>query len=147
MCVLAVGDSEQTRGHDMGTMRSRYRSLPRVVATEGAHMEWHKKQYIGKLRVFSIPGTASIKKLRNHVFYCHICILLINTNPTVYICCIKHEGKAAICVLAVRDDELGVGWREMTLRTHHRSLPRGGTCAGRLWEVTWNGTEHVGTGP
>ena len=28
--------------------------------------------------------------------------------------------------------------------THHRSLPKGGTHAGKPWEVTRSGTEHVG---
>jgi hypothetical protein len=47
------------------------------------------------------------------VFYAYIRILLIITNPTIYICYIKHGGNAGTCVLAVRDNELDVGDSEV----------------------------------
>ena len=74
-------------------------------------------------------GTARATKLHNHIFHGHICVLLINTNSMIYICCIKHKGMAETCVLTVRDDELN----GEASKSHHWSLPRGGTCAGRLW--------------
>jgi len=36
-------------------------------------------------------------------FYYHIHVLLIKTNPMIYICCIKYQGMT--CVLTVRDDD------------------------------------------
>ncbi len=74
-------------------------------------------------------GTVCATKLHNYIFHGHIHVLLINTNSMIYICCIKHKGMAETCVLAVRDDELD---REAS-KSRHRSLPRGGTHAGRLW--------------
>jgi hypothetical protein len=62
------------------------------------------------------PGKAGERVLiasENHVFYAHIRILLIITNPTIYICYIKNGGNAEICVLAVRDNELDVGDSEV----------------------------------
>ena len=53
------------------------------------------------------------RKLINHMFYAYIHILLINTNSTIYICCIKYKDKVGICVLAVRDNELDVGDSEV----------------------------------
>ncbi len=42
------------------------------------------------------------------IFYCHICVLLVKAISMIYICYIKYIINAA-CVLAVGDDELGVG--------------------------------------
>jgi hypothetical protein len=39
----------------------------------------------------------------------YICILLIKTNPIIYIYCTKHKGKGAVCVLIIRDNELNIG--------------------------------------
>jgi len=36
-------------------------------------------------------------------FYYHIHVLLIKTNPMIYICCIKYQGMT--CVLTVRDND------------------------------------------
>jgi hypothetical protein len=70
MCVLAVSNSEHTRGHDVETMRSRRRSLPRAGATEGAHVDQREKQYTGKRRAgsgfperLSIPGDRECQEL------------------------------------------------------------------------------------
>ena len=54
-------------------------------------------------------GAARIIKFDNPTFYGYIQILLIKTNSIIYICYIKHDRNVEICVLAVRDDELGVG--------------------------------------
>ena len=64
--------------------------------------------------------------LINHVFYTYIRILLINTISVIYICCIKHEDGAAICVLAVRDSELDVGDSEVV----SSEVAGAETCAG-----------------
>ena len=42
------------------------------------------------------------------IFYCHICVLLVKEISIIYICYIKYRMNAA-CVLAVGDDELGMG--------------------------------------
>ena len=43
------------------------------------------------------------------LYNCYICILLIKTNPMIYICCTKHKGKGVVCVLTVGDNELNIG--------------------------------------
>jgi len=48
-------------------------------------------------------GTARAKRFRNMYFYYHIRVLLVKTNPMIYICCIKYQGMT--CVLTVRDDD------------------------------------------
>ena len=50
----------------------------------------------------------SINKFRNFNFNRDIRILLIITNPMIYICYIKYWNNVVICVLAVGDDKLGV---------------------------------------
>jgi len=48
-------------------------------------------------------GTARAKRFRNMYFYYHIHVLLVKTNPMIYICCIKYQGMT--CMLTVRDDD------------------------------------------
>jgi len=48
-------------------------------------------------------GTARAKRFHNMYFYYHIRVLLVKTNPMIYICCIKYQGMT--CVLTVRDDD------------------------------------------
>ena len=60
----------------------------------------------------------------------YICILLIKTNPMIYIYCTKHGGKGAVCVLTVRDNELNIGeWGHII-----------GACrgVGHTWEDSGN---------
>ena len=50
----------------------------------------------------------SINKFHSFNFHRYICILLIITNPIIYICYIKYWNNVVICMLAVGDDKLGV---------------------------------------
>src|SRR5258708_7947649 len=115
------------------TMRMRHRRLLRGRRVMN-HNQHNHVDALGRtgsrfLGSWVFLGTARATKLRNHVFHGHIHVLLINTNSMIYICCIKHKGMAETCMLAVRDDELD----GEASKSCHRSLPRGGTCVGRLW--------------
>jgi len=50
-----------------------------------------------------IAGAAHAKELHNYIFYCYIHVLLVKTNTMIYNMLYK------LCVLAVGDDELGIG--------------------------------------
>jgi len=50
-----------------------------------------------------IAGAAHAKELHNFIFYCYIHVLLVKTTTMIYNMLCK------LCVLAVGDDELGVG--------------------------------------
>ena len=52
-------------------------------------------------------GDVCAKRFRNMYFYYHIRVLLVKTKQMIYICFIKYGGTT--CVLAVGDNELGVG--------------------------------------
>jgi len=47
-------------------------------------------------------------EFHNPIFYGHIQVLLIQTDPMIYICYIKYRMNTA-CVFAVGDNELGMG--------------------------------------
>ena len=51
---------------------------------------------------------ASVNKFRNFNFHRYIHILLIITNPMIYICYIKYWDNVVTCVLTVGDNELSV---------------------------------------
>jgi len=52
-------------------------------------------------------GDVCAKRFRNMYFYYHIRVLLVKTKQMIYICFIKYGGTT--CVLAVGDNELGIG--------------------------------------
>ncbi len=123
------------------TMRTHHRRLPRgrcvMNCNQHNHVDALRRTSSRFLGSWVFLGTTCATKLRNHVFYGHICVLLINTNSMIYICCIKHKGMAETCVLAVRDDELD----RKASKLCHWSLPRGRTHVGRLWKVMWSSLE------
>jgi len=49
-------------------------------------------------------GTAHTMEFHNPIFYGHIQVLLIQTDPMIYICYIKYRMNTA-CVFAVGDDD------------------------------------------
>src|SRR5216684_6889470 len=127
------------------TMRTRHQRLPRgrhvMNRNQHNHVDALGRTGSGFLGSWAFLGTACATKLRNHIFHGHICVLLINTNSMIYICCIKYKGMVETCMLTVKDDELDGKASKLC----HRSLPRGGTHARRFWKVTWSSLEWNGT--
>ena len=63
------------------------------------------------------------------IYNCYICVLLIKTNPMIYIGYMFCKGEVEICVLTVRDNEHdsehGAGDNEVTCRMLPRVQQRG----------------------
>ena len=74
----------------------------------------------------------SINKFHNFNFHRYIRILLIITNPMIYICYIKYWNNVVICMLAVGDDKLTVGDNNNT----SSEVARGRACAGVPRQLT-----------
>jgi hypothetical protein len=53
----------------------------------------------------ALAGAIGVKKFHKHICHHHIRVLLIKTNPIIYICYIKYGGNGMTCELTVRDDE------------------------------------------
>jgi hypothetical protein len=57
------------------------------------HVKFIQQAGPGWLEGLGTPGSIGNKRLHNHHFNCHIHILLINANRTIYICYIIHRGR------------------------------------------------------
>jgi hypothetical protein len=109
--VLAVGDGELTVGDNddasSGVAEVRHvQEAQKLTWTTQWHDPASRFQASGK--GWGFLQAVSVNKVCNFNFHRYIRILLIITNPMIYICYIKYWNNVVICVLTVGDDELGV---------------------------------------
>ena len=116
--MLAVGDSKLAVGDDDNTS-SGVAEVRHVQEARNSCVDepvaWSGKLVPGFQGGWGFLQATSINKFHNFNFHRYIRILLIITNPMIYICYIKYWNNVVICMLAVRDDELNARDSEGTL--------------------------------
>ena len=129
----AAGSQRPTAGSPRGAGRRR--------GAMGEGSGGDRRRHFGMERVCS-PSWAARAPYNVVVllFFCHIIVLLINTNPMVYVLCIQ-RGRARASVLAVRAGELSVRGDELA-SSETADRGQGHAARGRAVAASWAVSER-----